>query len=144
MYAGALRPPPPTRVSRGRGALFFMSRVVWLNGGGLLYSISYGSSFFGLGIFGKAEKAFFRGGLAPKNAQENPKAVNFRGRRRRSKGTAADGGGRRGRPRPNRRRTSRGGPSRATFHLSRVGGWLASKRARAPIVISPREGRFRH
>lgn len=143
MYAGALR-PHPDRVKHARGLCFFMSRVEWWKGGGLLHSISYGSSFIGLGIFGKAEKAFFRGGLAPKNAQENPKAVNFRGCRRQSKGTAADGGGRSGRPRPNRRRTSRGGPSRATFHLSRVGGWLASKRARAPIVISPREGRFRH
>ena len=76
---------PPDRVKHVRGLCFFMSRVEWWNGGGLLHSISYGSSFFGLGIFGKAEKAFFRGGLAPKNAQEKPKAVNFRGCRRQSK-----------------------------------------------------------
>lgn len=129
---------PPDRVKHVRGLCFFMSRVEWWKGGGLLHSISYGSSFFGLGIFGKAEKAFFRGGLAPKNAQENPKAVNFRVCRRQSKGTAADGGGRRGRPRPNRRRTSRGGPSRATFHLSRVGGVARlEKSARADCNIAP-------
>ena len=134
----ALRALPPTACYAGRGALFFMSRVEWWNGGGLLYSISYGSSFFGLGIFEKAEKAFFRGGLAPKNAQENPKAVNFRGRRRRSKGTAADGGGRRGRPRPNRRRTSRGGSLASDLPFEPRGGVARlEKSARADCNIAP-------
>ena len=69
-----------------------MSRVVWWNGGGLLYSISYGSSFFGLGIFGKAEKAFFSGRVSPEKRPRKsqgrefsrlPQAIQGNGGRRR-------------------------------------------------------------
>ena len=121
----------------GGGFVFLCQELSGGRAGGLLHSISYGSSFIGLGIFGKAEKAFSRGGLAPKNAQENPEAVNFRGRRRRSKGTAADGGGRRGRPRPNRRRTSRGGSLASDLPFEPRGGARLEKSARADCNIAP-------
>lgn len=61
LNAGTLR-PPPDRAKHGQGGCVFYGSVEWWNGGGLLHSISYGSSFIGLGIFGKAEKAFSRGG----------------------------------------------------------------------------------